>query len=163
MNVRKFAVAALAGAATAAAAQQPFDLDLTFRTNITGNFVLSVAPLVDGTILLSGAIKFPNYPLFPLGLAKIQSNGSSNYFILRPGGGIRIIHGRISSMSMEEYPTAFWRMENRHHVQAHLNDCNSLYYTPEQAGDYHVFQMAEWFSAALMALGSTAKSWDLTV
>jgi hypothetical protein len=45
MNVRKFAVAALAGAATAAAAQQPFDLDLTFRTNITGNFVLSVAPL----------------------------------------------------------------------------------------------------------------------
>jgi hypothetical protein len=44
MNMRKFAVAALAGAATAAAAQQPFDLDLTFRTNITGNFVLSVAP-----------------------------------------------------------------------------------------------------------------------
>jgi hypothetical protein len=44
MNMRKFAVAALAGAATAAAAQQPFDLDPTFRTNIMGNFVLSIAP-----------------------------------------------------------------------------------------------------------------------
>jgi hypothetical protein len=55
MSLRKFAVAALAGAATAAAAQQPFDLDPTFRTNIMGNFVLSVAPMVDGTILLSGA------------------------------------------------------------------------------------------------------------
>jgi hypothetical protein len=151
MNVRKFAVAALAGAATAAAAQQPFDLDLTFRTNITGNFVLSVAPLIDGTILLSGAIKFPNYPLFPLGLAKIQSTGSLITSFIGPDGGIRIIPWQDKYYVCGGIPYRLLADGELDSTFTHLNDCNSLYYTPEQAGDYHVFQMAEWFSAALMA------------
>jgi hypothetical protein len=139
MNMRKFAVAALAGAATAAAAQQPFNLDPTFRTNIMGNFVLSIAPMVDGTILLSGAIKLPNYPLFPLGLAKIQSNGSLINSYLGPGGGIGIVPWQDKFYVYGGIPYRLLADGQQDTTFKRNEICTGLYYTPEQAGDYHVF------------------------
>ena len=62
-------------AAPAAWAQQPFDLDPVFRSNIDSWYVSSIAPLPDGRVFLSGQIKFPGELDFRGG-AMLLPNGS---------------------------------------------------------------------------------------
>lgn len=50
MNARHLAVAALMGAATAAAAQQPFDLDPSFQTTLPVEYVFSILPTGNGKV-----------------------------------------------------------------------------------------------------------------
>ena len=51
-------MAALLGAAMAAAAQQPFDLDPTFRTPIQKVYVTSILPTEDGKVWVSGMMYY---------------------------------------------------------------------------------------------------------
>lgn len=71
--------ALLIGAAWAiawtAAAQQPFDLDTTFRTVIDQQYIGSVLPLDDGDVIISGQFKFPG-DTYWRGGARLNSDGS---------------------------------------------------------------------------------------
>ena len=68
-----------------AQAQQPFDLDTTFRTAIDSWYVSSIAPLPDGSILLSGRVSFPGDPI---GIFRFMSKvlGSGDKDPLFPSG-----------------------------------------------------------------------------
>ena len=56
MTTRHLAMGTLLGAAMAAAAQQPFDLDPTFRTTIQRENVSSILPTEDGKVWVSGML-----------------------------------------------------------------------------------------------------------
>jgi hypothetical protein len=69
--------------------QQPFDLDIEFRTKINSWYVSGVAPLPDGDVLLSGQIRFPGDPIgtFRL-LARVDHHGNQvSWFPYAYGGG----------------------------------------------------------------------------
>jgi len=60
-----------------ASAQQPFDLDTTFRCQFNDWYVNSIMPLEDGTLLLSGKMRYP----------EVMSFSFRSTIIVDPNGG----------------------------------------------------------------------------
>ncbi|MBX2980009.1 MAG: T9SS type A sorting domain-containing protein [Flavobacteriales bacterium] len=127
-------------ATTSLAAQQPFDLDPSFRTVIQENYVNSIAVLGDGGIFLSGRIKFPGDQNFR-GSAKLLSNGQQDLtfptFPQTTGGGpIRRWNDQYYVMTA----ATVRRLTAAGLVDPSFVSMNSSpYFGSNQGGDYHVF------------------------
>ncbi|MBK7751277.1 MAG: hypothetical protein IPI41_01365 [Flavobacteriales bacterium] len=73
---RLYFMAMVATAIGIVQAQQPFDLDTTYRTQIERIYVNSVVPLPDGKAVISGRMVFPEFPFDEVLLAGLLENGS---------------------------------------------------------------------------------------
>ncbi len=143
MNWRIVAVAAL-GAATAAAAQQPFDLDPTFRTTINRIHVSDLIERPDGKLIISGGLTLPgdigSMPghycalLHPDGsLADAYEGGSNPVFYM---------YGKLTEWQDRVYSSSGSRRNFR---DSGLADTaysiltHSPWFSFLQPGDYHVY------------------------
>ncbi len=137
MNWRIVAVAAL-GAATAAAAQQPFDLDPTFRTEIDAINVNDVLPLPGGDIMISGQIRFPG-DMYSRGYARLSSTGQRvlPYPEFSPGGGRMTPWGSDQFYVQNGDGVRLINFDGT--VDTGFNMINTPYYYTIQGGQYHVF------------------------
>lgn len=139
-NKRNNTVAALILGAATAVAQQPFDLDLSFRTHIEKIYVTSIALMPDGKLLVSGEITFPNGDWRPL--TRLNSDGSRDltFPIVLAGGG------RIRPWNDQYYVLAggFFGLPSRLFPNGLLDTTFDIqdayeYFSPNQGGDYHVY------------------------
>lgn len=135
---RVMAVLAACSAAGAALAQVPFALDVTLATNVQNRYVTSVLPLPNGTVIISGAFKFPG-DLYERTGALLNSDGTRNTSfpeVAQMGGKLMPWLGRIYSGN--------GNIVRRHLLNGTLDiDFISLntgpYFSSLQGGDYHVF------------------------
>ena len=86
---RMFVIAATLFVAAIAYAQQAFDLDPSFRTAITQQYVSSVLPVEEGKLIVSGKFILPQVsPFYPVYLARFFSDGTlDDSFYPSPYGG----------------------------------------------------------------------------
>lgn len=75
MNLRNLAVTAIV-AATATAAQQPFDLDPSFRLPVDEININSVLQRPDGKLIISGQLRFPGVDAPSIGGGLLNQDGS---------------------------------------------------------------------------------------
>ncbi|MBK9273487.1 MAG: T9SS type A sorting domain-containing protein [Flavobacteriales bacterium] len=121
-----------------AQAQQPFDLDSTFRTSLGSRNVNSMAIMPDGRLLISGRLKF-NGVVDEWPLARLLSNGSldPSWNFGAPGGS------KITPWSSGYY-VGTTSLVRRLDAAGQLDPSfilmtNSPYFSPGQGGDYHVY------------------------
>jgi len=137
------AVAVLLVGAATAAAQQPFDLDLSFQTTIERIYVSSIALMSNGKILVSGRIGFTNNQLDPeMGSVRLFPNGSWDSSF--PTFPLTIGAGKITPWA-DQYYVATAQLVRRLTPEGlidptfqHLND-NAPLFSSFQGGDYHVY------------------------
>ena len=123
--------------ATTVLAQVPFALDTTFRTQITQQYVNSIALMPDGNLLLSGTMRFPGdlsnrlltkldingdrITSFPFGYGGGKLSPWNNHYYVAVGQGVqRLLPDGLIDPSF-----------------IGLND--GPYFSSLQGGDYHVY------------------------
>ena len=72
--------------ATSVVSQQPFGLDVTFRTNLDENFINSIYPFPDGKLLISGKFVIPGLQGYRY-LSKLNLDGSRDLSFTTEGFG----------------------------------------------------------------------------
>ncbi|MEO8590122.1 MAG: delta-60 repeat domain-containing protein [Flavobacteriales bacterium] len=120
-------------------AQQPFALDPTFQTDIDDWYVSSIAPTVDGKVILSGRIRFS-----PAGeyvtMARLMSSGQRDltYYESGLGGGKIVpwtdrfyVAGNVSVRRILE--------DGTNDLGFQMGVSGIPYFSPLQGGDYHVY------------------------
>ncbi len=143
MNLRHFAVAALA-AATATAAQQPFDLNTGFTTPFQKIVVGDVLERPDGKIIISGGFVPPGGdPTSPFGGGLLEADGS---WIPKPANRPIVDWYFYMSQKMVPWGDRFYCGVGQGIVRYWMDGTwDSAYpvYDPKnsggQAGDFHVF------------------------
>ena len=124
-------------AAVAACAQWNFELDTTFRTQITQQYVNSLAVLPTGELLLSGTMRFPGDMSDRL-LAKVDQTGDRVLSFPFTYGG-----GKITPWA-DRFFVSVGQTIRRVHASGALDlsyhHMNSVPYVQSNTGgDYHVF------------------------
>ena len=94
MNLRNLAVAALL-ATTATAAQQPFDLDPSFRLPVDEININSVLQRPDGKLIVSGQLRFPGVMAPSIGGGVLNTDGTVETY-LTPDGHYYLLGGRMT-------------------------------------------------------------------
>ncbi|MBL7963677.1 MAG: delta-60 repeat domain-containing protein, partial [Flavobacteriales bacterium] len=127
-----------AAAAMKGYAQQPFDLDTSFSTNISVWYVSSILPQDDGKVLLSGRIKFPGDTDFRF-VTRINSDGTQdNTFPAAVPGG-----GKLASWTSRVYvgtTQTVRRLWPDGSIDTDFIGMNlGPYFSSSQGGDYHVY------------------------
>ncbi len=120
-------------------AQQPFALDVDFRTEIDTWYVSSIAPLPDGDVLLSGQIRFPGDPIgtFRL-LARVDANGQrQEWFPYGYGGGKLVPWANRFYVGNNQIVRRVWPdgTTDTEFIGMNLGP----YFSSLQGGDYHVY------------------------
>jgi uncharacterized delta-60 repeat protein len=125
--------------ACTASAQQPFELDASFRTQIGQVYVSSILPLSDGKVLASGLMRFPgeleDYTLVRL-LANGTRDGSFNNSGLGQGKLTPWQDGKSyvgTSQTVRRILPA--GQQDPSFIEMNLGP----YFSSLQGGDYHVF------------------------
>ncbi len=128
-------------AACASLCQWQFKLDTTFRTTILEEYVNSIYVFDDGSLFLSGRIKFPG-DISVRGSAKILTNGQlDNSFTMFPQttGGGKLVPWQNKIYVMPAHTVR--RLNGSGLIDASFIHMNSGPYFHSQAGgDYHVFE-----------------------
>jgi uncharacterized delta-60 repeat protein len=126
--------------ATTAFAQQPFELDPTFRTTITRDYVNSIALMEDGRILVSGEINFANGDWRPL--TRLNSDGSRDvtYPVQWAGGGKLVSWNDRYYVNLGGFIGKPDRLLPDGFVDPSFDiGQNDAYVNTVQGGDYHVY------------------------
>ncbi len=122
-------------------AQQPFDLDPTFRATFNDWYVSSIYPQPDGKVIISGQVSFPGAEPFEYaGLARLNANGSWD-----PS----FAHSQLGRGKITPWSDRMYVMGNLAPRRIMLDGSNDLtfvmgafqipYFLPLQGGDYHVY------------------------
>jgi uncharacterized delta-60 repeat protein len=125
--------------ATLGLAQQPFNLDMGFRTSIQQVSVNSVLPLPDGNVLISGMFRYPGDASWRTGARLMQDGALDPTFPAYPSMG-----GRITPWQDKIYvglSQTVRRLLLNGNVDPsfqHLN-ANAPLFSSLQGGDYHVY------------------------
>lgn len=134
------AVAALLVGAATAAAQQPFDLDVSYGTSIESIYVSDLEILQNGQILISGQLNFQwGDPFTPTLGARLNTDGSRDTgFPAFPWMG-----GRVT-IWQDKFYCAVGQTVRRSFLNGTLDgsfqSLNSTpYFSSFQGGDYHVY------------------------
>ncbi|MBK9147653.1 MAG: T9SS type A sorting domain-containing protein [Flavobacteriales bacterium] len=132
-------VAALV-AATSAAAQQPFDLDPSFETQLIQEYVSSALVVEDGKLLVSGRIVFQgNSTFIPNAGALLNADGSRDLLFQE----YPEMSGRITLFGAQFYCSGgqtVRRLNMDGTVDPSFIHMNAgPYFSSLQGGDYHVF------------------------
>lgn len=134
---RRTTTAALALGAAVACAQQPFDLDPSFRTTISEVYVSSMALMPDGKHLVSGEMKFGAGLTYYL--MRLNSDGSRDLSFPYVGAG----GGKITPWNDLYYVSTAQTLRRLmptgllDNTFQHLND--NPQFSSFQGGDYHVY------------------------
>lgn len=134
---RQLMVSTLAGLANVVLPQAPFELDTSFRTQINTWYVSSVAPQDDGSLLVSGQIKFPGDLIFRSTFRLLNDGSKDPSFPSGVPGG-----GKLTKWNDEYYVSSaqlvrrFWPDGT---IDWDWDIGNSPYFSPLQGGDYHVY------------------------
>jgi uncharacterized delta-60 repeat protein len=121
-----------------AVAQQPFEIDLSFRTQIDPWYVSSILPQADGRLLVSGWMEFPGLEN-PQLLARLEPNGDRDAsFPLDQVG-----QGRLTAWEDRVY-VGRTQIVSRILLNGQLDpswaEMNTTpYFLSLQGGDYHVY------------------------
>jgi uncharacterized delta-60 repeat protein len=142
-NTRYTTVAVLLVGAATAVAQQPFDLDPSFRTTIQSINVIDIALMNDGSILVSGRVRFTNNTLDPvMGSVRLFADGSRDaQFPTFPwtNGGGKIVHWNdVFYIDAAGLPRRLHANGLIDQSFQHLNN-NAPLFSSFQGGDYHVY------------------------
>ncbi|MBK9273486.1 MAG: hypothetical protein IPM49_02965 [Flavobacteriales bacterium] len=119
-------------------AQQPFDLDTSFRTPIIQRNVNSILPQQDGKLVLSGRMLFPGALNEHL-LVRIDQDGllDPTFYASSLGGG------KLTSWSGQFYVAANSTVRrilpDGHQDPSFIGMNTGPYFTSGQGGDYHVY------------------------
>ncbi len=135
-NLRHMLAVATFWVATAAWAQQPFDLDPSFRTNMNSWYVSSILPLPDGKVFLSGQIKFPGDQSFRGG-ARLLPTGQQDMSFTNFIGG-----GKLTPWNDRIYVQAgsvVRRIMNDGMLDPEFGMSLDPYVSFLQGGDYHIY------------------------
>jgi len=150
-------VAALA-AATSAAAQQPFDLDPSFETQLIQEYVTSAIVVEDGKLVVSGRMVFEGNSIFePSYGARLHADGTRDVGFLDAAD----MGGRVMRWGNRLYCA-------NAQVVRRLNDDGTddpgfihmnagPYFSSLQGGDYHVFPDGRVLFAGTFLLDDTAR------
>ena len=135
----KLLVAALV-AATNAAAQQPFNLDPSFQTQLIQEYVTSALVLVDGKLLVSGRMVFQGNSTFtPNAGALLNADGSRDVLFQE----YPEMSGRIILFDDQFYCSSGQTVRrlnmNGTVDQTFIHMNAGPYFSSLQGGDYHVF------------------------
>ena len=133
-----FSVAARA--ATLGSAQQPFDLDTSFRTDLVHQNVNSLVLMDDGGVVISGQLKFPWEPswLPPRSGAKLLPNGARDTFFEEyplMGGKLQRWNGKLYAANGQ----GLRRLNEDGSLDATFSMVSIPYFSIGQGGDYHVY------------------------
>ncbi len=128
------------GAVFHATGQQPFDLDTSFRTLLEGRNVNSIVPLSDGSIVVSGRMRFPEFPWTEKLLARLAPNGTLDPSFAATGLG----GGRITVWTNKYYVQGGQslrrvNLDGTNDLSFAMSAGNIPYFSPGQGGDYHVY------------------------
>lgn len=135
--LRNLTTAAQLSWAAIVVAQQPFDLDPSFRTTISEVYVSSAARMPDGKLLVSGEMKFGSGLTYYL--MRLNSDGSRDMSFPYVGAG----GGRITPWSDRYYVSTAQTLRRLTPAGLldptfqHLND--NPEFSSGQGGDYHVY------------------------
>ncbi|MFN3876387.1 MAG: delta-60 repeat domain-containing protein, partial [Flavobacteriales bacterium] len=126
------------GLATRASAQQPFQLDPSFRTDISHINVRGVLPLEDGRVILSGQLQFPGDPNIRSG-ARLFSDGSRD-LTFPP---VANMGGRMQRWG-DKYYCGNGDIVRRHFISGGIDPSfimlnNDPLFSSLQGADYHVY------------------------
>ena len=119
-------------------AQQPFDLDTSFRTPIIQRNVNSILPQQDGKLILSGRMLFPGALNEHL-LVRIDQDGilDPTFYASSLGGG------KLTSWGGQFYVAANSTVRrilpDGHQDPSFIGMNTGPYFTSGQGGDYHVY------------------------
>ena len=152
-------VAALV-AATTGAAQQPFDLDAGFGTNIQEEYISSVLPLANGSVLISGRMVFNgDDPFTPRYGARLNSTGARDpSFTPYPtmGGVLKPWGNKFYSGGQE-----VMRLNMNGTTDGSFGPMyESPYFGSLQGGDYHVFPDGRVLMSGAHVLSDTARGFE---
>lgn len=135
--VRKLMASTLAGLPNVVLPQAPFDLDSSFRTLIDTWYVSSVAPLDDGSMLVSGQIKFPGDLIFRSTFRLLNDGTQDPSFPSGvPGGGKLTAWNDQFYVSSGQLVRRFWPDGT---IDWAWEMGTTPYFSPLQGGDYHVY------------------------
>src|SRR5690606_5590828 len=145
-----------AWAATCALAQQPFELDTTFRTEIQQQYVNSVLPMPDGSLIASGRMRysgtFSDYTLI-----RLQDDGGLDEDFANGGQG----GGKLTAWQNRFYVgtnQALRRILMTGQLDpTFIHPNNGPYFASSQGGDYHVFPDGRVLMSGNHTLGDTAR------
>ena len=149
-------VAALA-AATSAAAQQPFDLDASFQTQLIQEYVSSALVVEDGKLLVSGRIVFQgNSTFIPNAGARLNADGSRDLLFQEypatPGRLVRW-NDKFYSGGQEVIRLNLDGTTDQTFIAMGLGP----YFSSLQGGDYHVFPDGRVLMTGTHLLDDTAR------
>ena len=119
-------------------AQSPFSLDTTFRTEIGNNYVGSVLPLDDGSLIASGVMQFPG-ETFLKRLVKLDSDGSRDESFYNSGLGGGTIIPYDDRFYVGANTTVRRILMNGTQDSSFIGMNLGPYFSSFQGGDYHVF------------------------
>ena len=110
--LRWFILAVVIATATSASAQQPFDIDMSFRTNIDRVYVNSTFPLEDGRISYPDGLGFLGTKWIALGhdCSRMESRIRHSKTILEWGGGYHVGTG-VSMLAAVQWSDVFSTMD----------------------------------------------------
>jgi uncharacterized delta-60 repeat protein len=138
--VRLIALLAQLPLVSTARPQAPFDLDVGFRTDIQKRYVASVAPMPDGSLLLSGMIRVTG-GISDRGSAKLLPDGSFDFSF--PAFPQTIGGGRITPWLDRYYigtTQTVRRLDPSGLIDPSFISMNmGPYFLSLQGGDYHVY------------------------
>ncbi|MBK6755098.1 MAG: T9SS type A sorting domain-containing protein [Flavobacteriales bacterium] len=160
---RLYFMAMVATAIGIVQAQQPFDLDTTYRTQIERIYVNSVVPLPDGKAVISGRMVFPEYPFDEILLAGLLANGSldPDFEVSGLGGGKLVawnnkyyVRGGNSVRRVE--------LDGSNDLSFGISAGTVPYFSPAQGGDYHVYPDGGIILTGFHTLSDTVRGFEGT-
>ncbi|MBK8497272.1 MAG: T9SS type A sorting domain-containing protein [Flavobacteriales bacterium] len=129
------------GACSCVRAQQPFDLDPTFRAEFDDWYVSSILPQPAGKVIISGQFTFPGgEPLEFTGIARLNADGSwdPSFEHSQLGRGkLTAWTDRFYVASTQAVRRVF--LDGTNDDGYHLGTVQIPYFLSLQGGDYHVY------------------------
>ncbi|MBV6406167.1 MAG: hypothetical protein GFGODING_02952 [Flavobacteriales bacterium] len=139
-------------------AQQPFDLDTTFRTTIQLSNVNYMLPLDDGSILVSGQVQFPGDQGPRLGARILHDGSLDTAYPLQTYSGGKLVawNGRVYRGWVNTVRRTWLdgSLDNDF-----ISPDLSPYFTTGQGGDYHVYPDGRLLFSGLHILNDTIRGY----
>lgn len=121
-------------------AQQPFQLDPTFRAEFDSWYVSSMLPQADGKVIISGQIDFPGGDPFEFhGIERLNSDGSTDHTFNASNLGRGKMHLLGDRFYVSTPHTVRRIMLDGTLDQSFIEMNDGLYFMSLQGGDYHVY------------------------
>ncbi|MFZ1694978.1 MAG: T9SS type A sorting domain-containing protein [Flavobacteriales bacterium] len=131
---------AAAVATSVAHPQQPFNLDVSFSTSIGQQYVSSVLPLADGSVVASGIMRFDG-ELSDMRLVKLLPSGTRDESFYNSGlGQGKLVPWDSGLFYVASASTVRRILPTGYQDPAFIALNSGPYFSSFQGGDYHVFE-----------------------